>query len=594
MIGIGVGIGRQRFASGIFSAYAARVAADGGVTEAGACVDAVSALLQTASLLLIPSGYKSGKVYSEIPTNGDGDLTFTRASSATRVNSAGLIEKVRTNLLAYSEQFDNAYYGKVLGTATANAGIAPDGTLTADLFTKTSAINTVSEVQKGSIYAITGAHSFSVYFKQSVGNGVLFRMDASGNTANVSFVFSTKVSTQGGANILSHSIEELANGWFRLKMSANVISTSWVVSICNLFGNPTNDAVLIWGAQLETGDIATDYIPTTTAAVSVGITANVPRLDYSQGSCPSLLLEPQRTNLLLRSEEFDNFAWTKTLTTVTANAATSPSGFMDADRIQGVGISAVIQNINMINGTTYTISVWIKSAGTAKDSLRLMQQTNRSLNVTATNEWVRYQFTFTNTYATSLQSNGIIRDAANNDFDVYVWGFQLEVGSNATSYIPTLGTSVTRVADVANKTGISSLIGQSEGVLFWEGIALQLTDIVAINRSTTNGIYINKGSGNLFRAAIYNSSNVIQFADTIVRNTNTKIAIAYKSGDSALFINGAKIGSTNTSSITFNGALSEIRLNDNYLIETAPQFSKNIAVYNQRLTDSELIALTTL
>jgi hypothetical protein len=104
-IGIGVGIGRQRFASGIFSAYAARVAADGGVTEAGACVDAVSALLQTASLLLVPSGYKSGKVYSQIPTNGDGDLTFTRASTANRTNSSGNIELMATGVprLDYSQ-----------------------------------------------------------------------------------------------------------------------------------------------------------------------------------------------------------------------------------------------------------------------------------------------------------------------------------------------------------------------------------------------------------------------------------------------------------------------------------------------------------
>jgi hypothetical protein len=90
-VGIGVGVGRQRFAQGggIFAAYAARVAADGGVTEAGACVNAVSGISLNSSLLLVPSGYKSGVVYSEIPTDGDGDLTFTRASSATRVNSDG-------------------------------------------------------------------------------------------------------------------------------------------------------------------------------------------------------------------------------------------------------------------------------------------------------------------------------------------------------------------------------------------------------------------------------------------------------------------------------------------------------------------------
>ena len=65
----------------------------------------MSGLFNKASLVLVPSGYKAGKVYSQVPTDGGGDLTFTRASSATRVNSDGLIEKVRTNLFLNSNNF---------------------------------------------------------------------------------------------------------------------------------------------------------------------------------------------------------------------------------------------------------------------------------------------------------------------------------------------------------------------------------------------------------------------------------------------------------------------------------------------------------
>jgi len=104
-IGLGVGINRSNYAQGIFNAYNARVVADGGVTEAGACVDAVSSLLQTASLLLIPSGYKGGKAYAEIPTNGNGDLTWTRASDAWRTNADGLVQRVPWNLLQYTTTF---------------------------------------------------------------------------------------------------------------------------------------------------------------------------------------------------------------------------------------------------------------------------------------------------------------------------------------------------------------------------------------------------------------------------------------------------------------------------------------------------------
>jgi hypothetical protein len=416
-VGIGVGIGRQRFGSGIFSAYDARVVADGGVTEAGSCVNAVSALLQSASLLLVPSGYKSGKVYAEIPTNGNGDLTFTRASTAVRTNSTGLLESMTTG---------------------------------------------------------------------------------------------------------------------------------------------------------------------------------VPRLSYMYGSCPALLLEPQRTNLVLQSEDFSSASWLKLGgSSVTANTTTSPDGNSTADTLSLTtnASSSVAQAIVFATTTTITISVYAKVASGTKNFRLRTDNPTTTQSFTATTSWQRFSMTATPVGSTSAY---VINDLAGTAGDLIIWGFQVEVGAYATTYIPTTTATVTRIADAANKTGISSLIGQSEGVLFWEGIVLNLTDIVAINRSTANGIYINKGPGNLFRTSIYNSSNIIQFADTIVRNTNTKIAIAYKSGDSAMFVNGSKIGATNTSTITFSGALSEIRLNDNYLIETAPQFTNKLAIYNTRLTDAECQTLTTL
>ena len=92
-----------------------------------------------ASLVMIPSGYKTSKVYSVKPTDGSGDLTFSRSNdTATRVNSAGLIEKVRTNVIPYSQAFDNALWIKdrngtgIAPSVTANNATAPDGTLTAD------------------------------------------------------------------------------------------------------------------------------------------------------------------------------------------------------------------------------------------------------------------------------------------------------------------------------------------------------------------------------------------------------------------------------------------------------------------------------
>ncbi len=89
-----------------------------------------------ASLVMIPSGYKTSKVYSAVPTDGSGDLSFSRSNdTATRVGPDGLIEKVRTNLVLQSQTFDNASWNKTTDgqvTITANAAAAPDGTTTAE------------------------------------------------------------------------------------------------------------------------------------------------------------------------------------------------------------------------------------------------------------------------------------------------------------------------------------------------------------------------------------------------------------------------------------------------------------------------------
>jgi hypothetical protein len=97
-VGIGVGIRRQRFAGSFATSYSSRVIANGGTIEALDCVVAASSLLQSASLLIIPSGYKASVVYAELPANGNGDLTWTRNSVANRTQSDGTIGSVAANV----------------------------------------------------------------------------------------------------------------------------------------------------------------------------------------------------------------------------------------------------------------------------------------------------------------------------------------------------------------------------------------------------------------------------------------------------------------------------------------------------------------
>jgi hypothetical protein len=97
-IGVGVGLDRVHFGGSFAGSYSSRVIADGGTIEALTCVSAASLLLQSASLLLIPSGYKASVAYAVLPSNGNGDLTWFRNSVANRTQSNGNIGSVAANV----------------------------------------------------------------------------------------------------------------------------------------------------------------------------------------------------------------------------------------------------------------------------------------------------------------------------------------------------------------------------------------------------------------------------------------------------------------------------------------------------------------
>ena len=234
-IGLGVGINRSNYAQGIFGAYQSRVIADGGVTEAGTCVDAVSGLLQTASLLLIPSGYKSGKAYAEIPTNGNGDLTWTRASTALRTNSSGLLESMgsgvprlsymygscpalllepqRRNLALQSQDFDNLSWIKGFASVTENTTTSPDGTTNADKLVENSLL---SQHYVQQILTVTSgvAYTWSAYVKASERSRINMLMAQSTppftNHANITFDLSN--GTISATSVGTGSIVNVGNG----------------------------------------------------------------------------------------------------------------------------------------------------------------------------------------------------------------------------------------------------------------------------------------------------------------------------------------------------------------------------------------------
>jgi len=579
----------------------------------------MSDLLNQASLVYIPSGYKEDTAYSVIPTDGSGDLTFTRASDGTRVNSAGLVENVPWNLLTYSEELNNWTTSRA--SVTTNATTAPNGTTTADKVITDSTASTTHQIYTGPFTVPNLPFVISVYAKKSEYDYIHLGKDTS--TTKTWFDLTNGAVGTQGSDVLSASIESVGNGWYRCINVINNTSTSSYVELgpasvdgSRVISGTPSGGIFAWGAQLNQGSTAKPYFPTTDRQ-------NVPRLTY-EGGCPSLLLEPQRTNLFTYSEQFDNAAWTKSLCTITANQIVSPSGYLDADLVTTSGTSdSLQQSVSVTSGTTYTFSAFVKndSAGTIGlvvfSSFPTSVGTYNLTNGTATsgtgspvvsiqnygNGWYRATLTAT---ATSTGTANFYFSSTSPDAvsTYYIWGAQVEAGSYPTSYIPTTSAAVTRVADEASKTGISSLIGQTEGTLF---IEMNINKRVNLGGSGPNGLEIKDSSGNnsiiigtaysanqVFNLGVRNAGSFSNYLTTTNNALGTyKLAAAYSSAGFVFYINGVQIGTTATlpPSATFaDMGFSQVFGTNNPNGELVNQ----AVIFKTALTNAELASLTTL
>jgi hypothetical protein len=572
--------------------------------------------------VVTPSSYKEGKLYSVIPSDGSGDMSVTRATTATRVNSAGLVEIVPYNLLTYSEQFDNADWNKLGATISANATTAPNGTTTADNLIPSNGTQISWVLQNFPSVAGT-TYTFSMYVKSTDFSFFQITGSSGFNTEHQNYNISngTLASNSGVAG----TITSAGNGWYRITYSLLCISTEasarFICTIQNsgtaarldsCTGNGTK-FVSVWGGQVNEGTLK-DYQKTETRL-------NIPRLDYSNGSCPSILVEPQRTNLALRSEEFNDATWVKTNASITANSTTSPSGVVDADKVvenQLSAIHAVSASISLSVGAN-TLSIYAKADGRNWLCLGLLGTLNSqvwfnlstgtigTIQSAATasitnvgNGWYRCSITVTviagfNTPAFFLSNaDNTISYTGNGTSGIFLWGAQLEAGSYSTSYIPTTSASVTRNADAISKTGISSLIGQTEGTLFLDLQYSNTTDIdmfLSIRPNSSNKLEIFRDGGVIYAEVV--ASNSISIVSTQPIGSY-KIAFAYKSGSTALYINGTLI-SQSTTTFTFTNTLADLYLNSrggSSFIEAA-NFN-SVALWQTRLTNAQLAQLTTI
>lgn len=253
--------------------------------------------MPTPSLILVPARFKTGKLYTPLATTSggvvlgaSGDFNVTRATTATRVNASGLIEVVASgvprldyytsggtagcpallvepsaqNLALQSENFTTTWL-TLSATVSGNVAVAPDGALTADLITTSATGNNIRQsptVVSGTTY------TFSCYIKNGDSNNVSLVMTTAAfpaSVVNFNLVSGTASSTTGAPTF---RIDNVGNGWYRCSMS--VTATSSAAGACRIQSASANavSTFYVWGAQLETGSIATSYIPTTTASAT--------------------------------------------------------------------------------------------------------------------------------------------------------------------------------------------------------------------------------------------------------------------------------------------------------------------------------------
>jgi hypothetical protein len=372
------------------------------------------------------------------------------------------------------------------------------------------------------------------------------------------------------------------------------------------------------------------------------IPANTPATEFSNGVLKGTLIEPARTNLFLRSEEFDDEYWTKTNLNTTGtppwvNVAVAPDGTTTAEKLIAdttVGSHRVLRAIGVVAGSAYTFSIYVKksqydfvSVVTGGSSGAVLSTRTSIVNLTngtivsetvvgqtkvidANNGWYRIAVTTAVTggsgappFSVGALDNSAGTDFAGNDSDgIFIWGAQIEASSVVTSYIRTTITTITQPADVITATGVSGLIGQTEGTVLLEvdlraGKSNTARIITVADNNFVNGFILNQRTQNdfevIFRVNDVNLSTRI-FSGNIVTG-KYRIGIKYQLGESFnLFVNGSKLADGNVFS-GFSSPLDRFYLGtrqqgDVQFNDTTPQ----ALIFKQALTDQEIQTWTTL
>ena len=356
---------------------------------------------------------------------------------------------------------------------------------------------------------------------------------------------------------------------------------------------------------------------------------NVARIDYTDGGCGALLVEPQSTNLLTYSEDFSNAYWSKSGTTV-ESGFTSPDGTANAFKLVE-DTSTVVhyfippQLVTANGNNTYSFFIkpngrnWLLIQNNNTGNGYFIDLANKSIGITTgspisyniddnyTDGWLKISFTDNVTiglitpvlYLCSV--NGTTSYTGDGTSGVYIWGAQLEVGSTATSYIPTQGSIVTRLADVVTDGGDVNTFNSEEGVLFAEMAALSDDNsqrFISISDGTSSNsislFYGFYGAGSIYyQVKVLNTTTGGLIIGNLTVVDFNKIACVWKKDRFELWINGVKKGEDLIGNVFTTNTLDRFNLSEpNGVSSKLTAKLKQLQVFKTALTDAELISLT--
>ena len=536
-------------------------------------------------LAMIPSGYKANKVYSVLPTDGSGDLDFARTTKATRVNSGGLIEEVAigvprldytdgscpslllepssTNLITQSESFANTYWNKSGASIQGDASTAGAEKVTNGNFASSSDWTIVNSDTNATSAIANG------YLKLKT-NGIFTQAAQNmGLVVGKTYKFTYEILSSDGGNL----------GLVNSNNNTKLIPSS--VGFHTIYFQPNNGTFAL---KRYSGALDVQIDNVSVKEVS-GFSA--PSVDSPLGAFKLVEDTSVASNHRIDSQNFS----------VVASGSITISVILKYDGREWVKVRDFTTNayvfFNILDNSIGHTNL-VNSSQKIVDLGNGFKRVSFTYASTSTNAQVRIYL------ASSGSEDGYTGDGTSG---VYIFGAQVEQQSSATSYIPTAGTTISRTADSASKSGISSLINSSEGVLYvqisafandlsWRGIQLMKTGNVD---NQVNIGYNTETQSILSQVRVGGSLQYNQSFTVSDITTSHKIAIRYATNDFKVYIDGVAVGTHITSGVTFSANfLDSIEFNFLFGNSNFNGNVKQLQVFKTALTDAELTTLTTL